>query len=67
MNVTIYTINNTRSIDMRPPNVHSFNALCGYPPKLILKKFAKVQAQFLLNFDPNLKIPLLGGEKLYKN
>ena len=43
------------------------NALCGYPPKQRFKKFAKVKAQFLLNFDPNLKIPFLSGEKLLKN
>ena len=29
-------------------------------------KFVKVKAQFLLIFDPNLKIPVLTGKKLFK-
>ena len=41
-------------------------ALCCYQWKLEIQKFWKVNAQFLLNFDPNLIISVLTGEQLFK-
>ena len=37
-----------------------------YAAKEKVSKLLKVKAQFLLNCDPNFKIPLLTGEQLFK-
>ena len=42
------------------------NALWAKQWKQGVPKFVKVKAQFLLIFDPNLKIPVLTGKKLFK-
>ena len=49
-----------------PGHQMSLNALCCYQWKLEIQKFWKVNAQFLLNFDPNLIISVLTGEQLFK-